>query len=353
MPPITRNQTVADMQRRLDLCKRDLHDAQSNLERARVKCENYREESYFLEQGQNRLREERDRLREQTKAASNKNSELLQQYNHLRNFRGASDAQAQQKDDEIKRLQEEIQRIQTKMNDLFSAVRNWALEVVRREKPVFDPSCQGTAEWLRKRIPGLQGDTTTEKMYTLIAVFAGAFQELVNAHWICGHASEGPMVLAKNLYNLIPGDSLAAQQKKAQWVLLTRELLQKEQIVDGSIEKQLLSLLTQGVQTVLGRLSSTLNTQVVVNHLRTAIEPHINIVQVLYQQEAEYFLRLDEAVDGDGPRKIDLKYMDEVHGEDEGQISACIFPMLIKKTFENDVKGESVIICKMKVLASS
>jgi len=66
----------------------------------------------------------------------------------------ALDSRLSQKDDEISKLEQEIQeykvaitkstrlegqlsdtRIQIKINDLFSAVRNWALEVVRREKP--------------------------------------------------------------------------------------------------------------------------------------------------------------------------------------------------------------------------
>lgn len=79
---------------------------------------------------------------------------LLQQCKYQESSGGTSSAQMQQKNDEIARLHEELQqfkttitkstrvhgqlsdtRIQSKMNDLFSAVRNWALEVVRREKP--------------------------------------------------------------------------------------------------------------------------------------------------------------------------------------------------------------------------
>lgn len=131
---------------------------------------------------------------------------------------------------------------------------------------------------------------------------------------------------------------MAAQQRKTQWVLLTRELLQGEHTIGDQADKQIVSVLLEHMQRSLGMLSSTLEVQVIVNELRVAIEPHIDIVQVLYQQEAEYSLKLEEAVDGDALRKIDLSIMQEVNGEDEGEISACFFPMLIKKTFENDVK---------------
>lgn len=129
---------------------------------------------------------------------------------------------------------------------------------------------------------------------------------------------------------------MAAQQRKAQWVLLTRELLDDDH--SDQTNKQILSKLVEHVQCSLSTLSIPLGTQFIADELRVAIGPHIDIVQALYTQEAEYFLKLEEAVNGDALRKIDLSIMQEVNGEDEGDIAACFFPMLIKKTFENDVK---------------
>ncbi|KAH0275665.1 hypothetical protein KCU91_g4411, partial [Aureobasidium melanogenum] len=312
MPPFTRTQARTELEKQLDARAVSLQEAEDRLERAKRRCEWREDEISILRQAQKRLIQERDRYQERAKTLSRRNDGLLQQYKHRNSFGGTSDDQMQQKNDEIARLQEEVQRykatitkstrvhgqlsdtrIQTKMNDLFSAVRNWAVEVTRREKP------------------------------------------------------------AKDLYNLVPTDSMVAQQRKAQWVLLTRELLQGEHSIDDQANKQVLSELVEDMQTNLSILSSTLDVQVIVNELRAAVEPHIGIVQALYQQEAEYSLKLEEAVDGNALRRIDLSIMQEVNGEDEGENAACFFPMLIKKTFENDIKGESVIVCKMKVLALS
>lgn len=61
------------------------------------------------------------------------------------------------------------------------------------------------ADFLRKQIPGFQSDVSAGKAYVLIAVFSNVLEKLVNENWICGVDSEGPSVLAKDLYNLIPG----------------------------------------------------------------------------------------------------------------------------------------------------
>lgn len=71
---------------------------------------------------------------------------------------------------------------------------------------VLKPTHQRMAELLHKQLPGFQSDDSTGKTYALVAVFASVLEKLVNENWICGVEPEGPLALAKDLYNLVSSE---------------------------------------------------------------------------------------------------------------------------------------------------
>jgi len=121
---------------------------------------------------------------------------------------------------------------------------------------------------------------------------------------------------------------------------------------DAQAERQFLLELVRRVQKFYGEVSNSSNATAIGDHLRAAIEPHIGIVQTLFQQEAEYTMDLPAAIDGNALRKIDTTRMNEVNGEDGEEVQACFFPMLIKQTFESG-DAETIVVCKAKILALS
>ena len=90
------------------------------------------------------------------------------------------------------------------------------------------------------------------------------------------------------------------------------------------------------------RISSTLDAK-----LKTAIQPHMAILQALHFQEMEYKLSLPRFF-ADG-RKLSFKpkHMEDVNGEEEGDIEACLFPAVLKRdagSGDEDVSTGSVEI---------
>lgn len=123
----------------------------------------------------------------------------------------------------------------------------------------------------------------------------------------------------------IPG---LASEKKKQWVLLTNELLSKNEEVTKRSLTEYVDLIASHVRYCLG---ATEVASKAVARLTSAIRPHVHIVQALGRQEADYSLHLLPAAKGTMRYRMEPKYMEDVNGEDGGALEAVFFPVLVKK----------------------
>lgn len=127
--------------------------------------------------------------------------------------------------------------------------------------------------------------------------------------------------------------------KKKQWTLLTNEILFKDNEANKQTQNKYAEMVARFVQRDLG--ADCPNASTITQKLRSAIEPHMHIVQALYHQEADYSMVLPPATaKGKAAYLLQPKYMYEVNGEDEGRLQASIFPILYKEVVH---KGDTKV----------
>lgn len=66
------------------------------------------------------------------------------------------------------------------------------------------------------------------------------------------------------------------------------------------------------------------------SRLYSAIRPHIDVVQALYHQEADYSMHLVPVVGEGSSASFVPDSMEEINGEEEGILQASFFPIVYK-----------------------
>ncbi|KAG9646983.1 hypothetical protein KCU64_g10318, partial [Aureobasidium melanogenum] len=247
-------------------------------------------------------------------------------------------------------------RIQEAMNGLFFAVREWAIKMVRQEKNILDFVHRETIHWVNNsQVLGYQPDSSMRKAYALISLVSGALCLSMNQNWVFGAS---PMVngsvasvidTANLLHASIEKIAGVAAERKKQWVLLTNEIVSKDDSAVRDSEKLYIGVLVGHVMNDLGEHPSA---STVRKELQTAIKSHVHIIQALYQQEADYEMALPAAANGLERYAFMCDYMEDVNGEEEGVLQAAFFPYLTKKT-GRDRDSKKTIVCKAKVVVQS
>ncbi|THW38108.1 hypothetical protein D6D21_07957 [Aureobasidium pullulans] len=263
------------------------------------------------------------------------------------------DLEINQKNSEIHELEEEILQykrtisvnnrldkqmsdtsIQGKMDALVYALRDWALAAVRQEKLEIKPRPEH-ALWLVRVVPNFEDQSLSSRVHVLMATLSGALETFVEEGHVFGYALGGHIGAAADLHTFMKGESEnipgAAYQKKKQWVTLTNEILSQDDTFAGEAAESMFEKLASRCQDAVSsscgkRISSTLDAK-----LKTAIQPHMAILQALHFQEMEYKLSLPRFFADGRKLSFNPKHMEDVNGEEEGDIEACLFPAVIKR----------------------
>ncbi|KAG9563813.1 hypothetical protein KCU71_g6495, partial [Aureobasidium melanogenum] len=277
----------------------------------------------------------------------------------------------QKKDEEIHKLQMEIIQykraintskpvggqvsdttIRDTMNGLFSAVRNWAMDVSRQDKLEIKPieTFRGS---LFALVPDFQICKPKQKMHTLVAVFSLALVHFAQGNYAFGYPSTEPIKSATVLLGAIDKIRGVTKQRKKQWAILTNELLSK----DGEVSRQTSTTLTEFISFAGGyykeAMGSTFNSDSLFA-LETATKPFMQVIFGLHLQEAEYRIGLVFAAQPDKPqRSLDAKEMEDVYGEESGALQASLFPAITKEVISRDNTTERIVVCKAKVVVIS
>ncbi|KAH0338557.1 hypothetical protein KCU81_g7581, partial [Aureobasidium melanogenum] len=302
-------------------------------------------------------------LRDQNRALSLWRDDTMKQQKQLQ-------ARGRAKNDQIRELQKEVLRykktisssnscptqlsdttIQSKMDALFHAVRDWAVDSVRRDSALFDSMDEGVSEWLYHQIPRGKEGSSTHKVNALVVFVSKALVQSSNQNWVFGVAAEKSdslIAMANRLNAKIESIPALAVEKKKQWVMLTNGLISKD---EDSVEESLdvwTQVIVQKVEQYLGQEGRDLESPTIAG-LRFAIRPHIHVIQALHHQEADYSIVLLTATKENFRRKFLPDRMDEVNGEEGGVVQASFFPIVYKDVVI-DKKVERVVICKAKVM---
>ncbi|KAG9748604.1 hypothetical protein KCU73_g7045, partial [Aureobasidium melanogenum] len=274
--------------------------------------------------------------------------------------------QTQRKDDEINRLQKEVIQykrlintsthvrgqvsdttIRDKMNGLFSAVRNWAIGVSRQEKLEIEPT-RKFLKCLLALVPDFQIGKSKQKMHTLVAVFSLALFHFCNQNYAFGFPSAEPTKSAMSLLRAINRIPDVTKQRKKQWVILTKELLSMDEN-----SWQASATLTEFIHYAGENFEKIMGPSFDSNsllELKTAVEPFIQVIFDLPTQEAEYRLRMLFA-QTDGMREpFEAVEMEDVYGEESGNLEAFLFPAITKEVMKSSDTTEHVFVCKAKVV---
>ncbi|THY53196.1 hypothetical protein D6C97_06156 [Aureobasidium pullulans] len=270
------------------------------------------------------------------------------------------DLEINQKNSEIHELEEEIltisvnnrldkqmsdTSIQGKMDALVYALRDWALAAVRQEKLEIKPRPEH-ALWLVRVVPNFEDQSLSSRVHVLMATLSGALETFVEEGHVFGYALGGHIGAAADLHTFMKGES-ETYQKKKQWVTLTNEILSQDDTFAGEAAESMFEKLASRCQDAVSsscgkRISSTLDAK-----LKTAIQPHMAILQALHFQEMEYKLSLPRFFADGRKLSFNPKHMEDVNGEEEGDIEACLFPAVIKRdagSGDEDVSTGSVEI---------
>ncbi|KAH0366913.1 hypothetical protein KCU65_g4983, partial [Aureobasidium melanogenum] len=245
-------------------------------------------------------------------------------------------------------------RIQDAMNGLFFAVRDWAIKTVRQEKTILNSLDKDTTQWLdNNQVIGYQPDSSIRKAYVLIALFSDALCLSMSQNWVFGasHMDNGGSVIdtANLLHASIEKIAGVAPERKKQWVLLTNEIVSKDERAVKDSEKIYVNALVRHVIKNLGEHPSA---STVGKDLQMAIEQHVHIIQALYQQEADYRMILPLAANASERYPFLCHYMEDVNGEEKGVLQAIFFPYLVKD-IGGDGNQEETVVCKAKVVVQS
>ncbi|THY77791.1 hypothetical protein D6C86_07245 [Aureobasidium pullulans] len=236
------------------------------------------------------------------------------------------------------------------MNGLFSAVKNWALNVSRQGPLELQPVDRRGRKVLYEQVPCFEDGTSKQKMHALIAMFSNALVCWMDARHIFGSASAGPIASATNLFKAFDEIPSATKQRKKQWAILTNEILSKN--IQASIEAShttlanFITYIESALKVMVGPSFDSNSLPA----LRTAIEPFMPIVFALQIQEAEYRVVLLSAINNGVPRNFDAIKMEDVFGEEKGILQASVFPAVFKEVMKGSDKVEHIVICRGKVV---
>ncbi|KAH0163599.1 hypothetical protein KCU67_g5489, partial [Aureobasidium melanogenum] len=346
----------------------DLRRLQQEAEESQVKSNEIR-----------RLREEKSRI---TREKDDEFERLRQEAittvhdrdSKIQNLQGEL-AKMQKKDDEIRRLQTELVKykgaisasnstegqlsdavIREKLNELFYAVRDWAMELSRQDQLVAQITDPEMAETLYHQIPCLQEGTSKQKMHALIATFSLILVQFMNKKYVFGYCSDDRVESANHLSGCLEEIHEVTKQRKKQWVTLTNNILSKDvensQKAFESTLASFVNLVEKSLRQVFGFTFSSDN----MVELKAAIKPHMHVIFALHLQEADYGLAMLSAIEVMGedikPQIYNADKMEDSSGEDEGILQASYFPMIFKEISKDDGKVERVVICKAKVVVA-
>ncbi|KAG9657926.1 hypothetical protein KCU95_g979, partial [Aureobasidium melanogenum] len=238
--------------------------------------------------------------------------------------------------------------IRDTMNGLFSAVRNWAMDVSRQDKLEIKPieTFHGS---LFALVPDFRICKPKQKMHTLVAVFSLALVHFAQGNYAFGYPSTEPIKSATVLHGAIDKIRGVTKQRKKH----TNELLSK----DEEISRQTSTTLTEFISFADGYYKKVIGSSFDSNSLfalETATKPFMQVIFGLHLQEAEYRISLVFATQPDKTqRSIDTKEMEDVYGEESGTLQASLFPAISKEVVSRDSTTERIIVCKAKVVVVS
>ncbi|KAK6000863.1 hypothetical protein QM012_003588 [Aureobasidium pullulans] len=249
-------------------------------------------------------------------------------------------------------------RIQDSMNGLFFAVRDWAIKSVRQHKTILDYVDKDTIQWLdNDQVTGYQPDSSMRKAYALITLFSDALCLSMSQNWIFGasalncRAPDNIIDTANFLYASIEKIPGVTPERKKQWVLLTSEIVCKDENAVKNAEKIYVDALVCHLVKNLGEHPSV---STVGKELQVAIEPHVHFIQALYQQEADYQMILPLAANASERYPFLCHYMEDVNGEEKGMLQAVFFPYLTKTIGgDSGPNNQEIVVCKAKVVVQA
>ncbi|THZ04204.1 hypothetical protein D6C93_02593 [Aureobasidium pullulans] len=287
-------------------------------------------------------------------------------------------SEVRQKDAEIGQAREEILRykraisksskvnnqtsdtsIQADVDALFCSIRDWALDVVRKEQLELDPEPE-YASWLLTMIPHLMDRPSGLQVNALVVGLSAVLVELLDEDHIFGYASSGNVAKATELH-LSMRDIKSTWQQKKQWEFLTHEILKQDDASAKQAAESLLDrFLAESGEMVFKTCSKSMSSEATAR-LRKNMRPRPEALRALDFQEAEYWLQpisfpckgetylLDRTIMED----VNGRTMGDVDEDDDLVLETIWFPALVKRDISEDGENaEWTVVSKARVQAA-
>ncbi|KAH0282807.1 hypothetical protein M436DRAFT_68310 [Aureobasidium namibiae CBS 147.97] len=249
--------------------------------------------------------------------------------------------------------------IQRDMEATFCCIRDWVLDVVRKEQLELRPEPE-FADWLLTTVPQFEDNAAGFQVNSVVVGLSEILLAILDDDHVFGYASNGVVAEANKLHRSMRAIEVSEQRKK-QWIITTNEILAHDDASAKQAAEDFLEVFVTEAEGIVSRACSKPVSSEAARRLRRAIQPRIAALQALRFQEAEYRLHLFH-IPRDGQRiSFDTSAMEDVNGYTMGDVDGCEtpsletiwFPALIKRDVgENNDKAEWTVVSKAKVQLS-
>ncbi|KAG9569791.1 hypothetical protein KCU71_g4153, partial [Aureobasidium melanogenum] len=234
------------------------------------------------------------------------------------------------------------------LDEQLCSIRDWALDVVRKEQLELDPAPE-YASWLLTVNPQLKDKPSGLQVNALVIGLSAVLVELLDEGHIfgVGHIDEV--------------DIKVTWQQKKQWEFLTHEIFKQDdasakQAAEGLLDR----FLAKSGEMIFKTCSKPMRSEATAK-LRKNMRPRLEALRALDFQEAEYWLQpisfpckgetcfLDRTIMED----VNGRTMSDVDEDDDLVLETIWFPALVKRDISEDGENaEWTVVSKAKVQAA-